>query len=59
MGAITITILGNGGCLNTGLPYNAFVFNDTLLVEAPPDIMLSLQTVGVALDEIDTIFISH
>lgn len=38
MKPITITILGNGGGLNQGLPYNAFLINENLLVEAPPDV---------------------
>jgi hypothetical protein len=59
MTPITITILGNGGCLNQGLPYNAFLLNETLLVEAPPDVMLSLKTLQRDVDLIDTIFISH
>jgi ribonuclease BN (tRNA processing enzyme) len=59
MGTLHITILGNGGCLNKGLPYNAFVLNDSLLVETPPDIMLSLQTVRKKIDTIDAIYISH
>jgi phosphoribosyl 1,2-cyclic phosphodiesterase len=56
---LTLTIIGNGGCLNAGLPYNAFLLNDHILVEAPPDIMLSLNTLHLALQPIDTIFISH
>jgi len=56
---LKMTIVGNGGCLNTGLPYNAFLLNDHILVEAPPDIMLSLNTLHIDLEPIDTIFISH
>jgi len=56
---LNITILGNGGCLNTGLPYNAFLLGENFLVESPPDIMLSLNQLKCDLDPIDTIFVSH
>ena len=59
MERLTIKILGNGGCLNNGLPYNASILNGHFLIEAPPDIMLSLQTSHIAYEKIDTIFISH
>ena len=59
MGHLRVRILGNGGCLNNGLPYNAFVVNTSTLVEAPPDIMLSLNRAGLAVDDIDTVYISH
>ena len=32
-----LTILGNGGGISDGLPYNAFVLDGRLLVEVPPD----------------------
>jgi len=54
-----IKILGNGGALNNGLPYNAFAIGRTLLCEAPPDIMPSIQRQGLDLAAIDTIYISH
>ena len=54
-----IKILGNGGGINDGLPYNAFIVNDTLLCETPPDIMLSLHKNAVSLSSIKTIYISH
>jgi hypothetical protein len=56
---VNIRILGNGGAVNDGLPYNAFIINDTLLSEAPPDIMLSLRRNGVEPSSIRTIYISH
>ena len=43
MNEIKIKILGNGGCLNKGLPYNSFIINDNFIFESPPDIMLSLH----------------
>jgi len=56
---LKITILGNGGCINDGLPYNSFLVNGNFLIETPPDIMLSLKTLDQDIDLIDTIFISH
>ncbi len=59
MGKLQVKILGNGGCLNNGLPHNACLINGHLLVEAPPDIMVSLQRHHVDFKKIDAIFISH
>ncbi len=33
----------DGGALNDGLPYYSFMINNTILVETPPDIKISLQ----------------
>jgi len=57
--ALEILILGNGGAINDGLPYNAFVINGSLLCEAPPDIMLSINKNSIELSSIKTIYISH
>ncbi len=54
-----IKILGNGGAINDGLPYNAFIINQTLLCEMPPDIMLSLNQNNIEISSINTIYISH
>jgi ribonuclease BN (tRNA processing enzyme) len=54
-----IKILGNGGAISNGLPYNAFVINQTLLCETPPDIMPSLHRNGIEISSIKTIYISH
>lgn len=56
---LEIKILGNGGAINDGLPYNAFVINGNLLCEAPPDIMPSIHKNLIELSSIDTIYISH
>ncbi|CAB5105109.1 Ribonuclease Z (EC [Olavius algarvensis associated proteobacterium Delta 3] len=56
---MNIKILGNGGAINDGLPYNSFVINETLLCETPPDIMLSLHRNSIDLASIHTIYISH
>lgn len=54
-----IKILGNGGAINDGLPYNAFMVENTMLVETPPDIMNSLFRENVAVTDIRIIYISH
>lgn len=54
-----LTILGNGGAINDGLPYNAFLIDDVLLCETPPDIMLSLARHSVDLSRLHAIYISH
>lgn len=54
-----IKILGNGGALNDGLPYNSFMVDDYLLAEAPPDIMNSLFREKTDLSKIRIIYISH
>lgn len=56
---MNIKILGNGGTINDGLSYNAFVINGTLLCETPPDIMLSIHKNSIKLSSIKTIYISH
>ena len=54
-----IKILGNGGALNEGLPYNSFVINHSLLCETPPDIMFSINRNVIDISTIKTIYISH
>ena len=54
-----ILILGNGGAVSDGLPYNGFLINRSILVEAPPDIMPSLRRSAIDPQSINTIFISH
>ncbi|HSV97976.1 MAG TPA: MBL fold metallo-hydrolase [Spirochaetota bacterium] len=54
-----LTILGNGGGISDGLPYNAFLVDDRLLAETPPDIMSSLFRERIKLGSIRNIFISH
>ena len=39
---MNIRMLGTGGAINNGLPYNSFIINEDLLIETPPDIMISL-----------------
>ncbi|NLA74980.1 MAG: MBL fold metallo-hydrolase [Deltaproteobacteria bacterium] len=54
-----IKILGTGGAINDGLPYNSFIVDNCLLVETPPDIMNSLYREGIDRRNISTIYISH
>ena len=56
---MNVTILGNGGALNEGLDYNAFLIGASCLCEVPPDIMRTLHRAKADLSLIDTIFISH
>ncbi len=54
-----IKILGNGGAVNSGLPYNSFLIDGTTLVETPPDVMLSLHRERIDIISINEIVISH
>jgi len=57
--SLKIKVLGNGAAINDGLPYNAFVINETLLCETPPDIMLSINKHSIEVSSIKVIYISH
>ena len=54
-----IHVLGNGGALNNGLPYNSFLINNQTLIETPPDIMLSINREKIDTRKITEIYISH
>jgi len=54
-----IHILGNGGALNDGIPYNSFLIDNFFLCETPPDITLSLFRDKIILENIEYIYISH
>lgn len=54
-----IKILGNGGAINDGLPFNSFMVDEFFLAETPPDIMNSLFREKVNLTEIRNIYLSH
>jgi ribonuclease BN (tRNA processing enzyme) len=54
-----LQVLGNGGFLNQGIPYNALLLGNDFLIEAPPDIMVSLRTQGIPFSKIRRIYISH
>lgn len=59
MDTLRIKILGNGGCLNNGLAYHAFLLNGEFLIEAPPDIMLSLNRLSIDISAFSALYISH
>ncbi len=59
MGTLNVKVLGTGGAVNDGLPYISMLINDHFLLEAPPDVMLSLQTQNVDYEKIDQLYISH
>jgi len=54
-----IRILGNGGAINDGLPYNSFMIDEFFLAETPPDIMASLFREKTDLSKLQIIYISH
>ncbi len=54
-----IKILGNGGALNDGLPYNSYTIDEKILIETPPDIMVSLHRENIDIYSLEAIYISH
>ncbi len=54
-----VIILGNGGAISNGLPYNSFIIDEKFLVETPPDIMNSIFREGISIEKIESIYISH
>lgn len=56
---MTVQIIGNGGFVNNGLPYNCMLLGQDFLVEAPPDIMPSLKNNDVSFHRLKRIYISH
>lgn len=56
---MVIEILGNGGAICDGLPYNSFILDYEILVEVPPDIIQSLFKQNIAISKISSIFVSH
>lgn len=54
-----ILVLGAGGFDNEGLPFNSFLVDGHLLVDCPPDILVSLGREGLSASAIDSVFISH
>ncbi len=54
-----VTVLGNGGFYNEGLPYNALAIDARVLVETPPDILQSTARQGMHPSQFDTVFVSH
>jgi ribonuclease BN (tRNA processing enzyme) len=56
---VIVRIVGNGGFLNTGIPYNSLLLGTDFLVEAPPDIMISLHNQDIPIHRIKRIYLSH
>jgi ribonuclease BN (tRNA processing enzyme) len=56
---VRLKILGNGGFVSNGLAYNSFIINNVFLVEAPPDIMVSLRNQDMDIGDLRMIFLSH
>lgn len=54
-----IKILGVGGFANSGLPFNSYLIEGSVLVETPPDILQSLKREGISLDSLDAVVLSH
>ena len=54
-----IKFLGTGGFINRGIPYNSFLIDNVHLIEAPPDLMISLYNNGIHYHQFNNIFISH
>jgi ribonuclease Z len=54
-----VKIVGNGGALNDGLPFNSFLIDNSFLAETPPDITASLFREHYDFSQLKTIFISH
>jgi ribonuclease BN (tRNA processing enzyme) len=55
----SLTFLGTGNFGATAGYWNAFLIGRRILVETSPAVLRNLQLVGVGLNEIDVIFISH
>lgn len=55
----SLVVLGNGGMVNHLLPHNGLVISQFFLVDCPPDVVNSFQTVGRSTLDINTVFVSH
>ena len=60
MGNLSITFIGVGNAFASGCAcWNGFLVNHTILFEAPPQVLMSVQRAGVNPNDIDTVLISH
>jgi ribonuclease BN (tRNA processing enzyme) len=57
--ATALTFLGTGNFRATAGYWNAFLIGRRILVETSPAVLRNLQLVGVDLNEVDVVFISH
>ena len=55
----SITFLGTGNYLASGRYWNSFVIDGTLLVEPSPTALPHLRRVGLAVADLDAVFVSH
>ena len=58
-GALDLLFLGSGNAFASGRYWSSFLLNSRYLFDASPIALPHLKQSGVALEEIDTIFISH
>lgn len=56
---LPVTFLGTGGFHATAGYWSSFLIGRRILVETSPSVLRNLRIAGVALDEIDVVFISH
>lgn len=54
-----LRILGIGGFGNPGLPFNTYLLDGHVLVDCPPDILQTLARHSIALEEVDTLILTH
>lgn len=59
-GNLDLTFIGTGNAFAPGgLCWNGFLVNRSVLFEAPPQALMSLNQLGISVDEIDTVVLSH
>ncbi|MBI2765139.1 MAG: MBL fold metallo-hydrolase [Chloroflexi bacterium] len=57
---LRFTFIGSGNAFSPGgLCCNGFVLDDRILLEAPPQALSSLNTVGIDANELDAVVLSH
>lgn len=60
MANLDLTFIGTGNAFAPGgLCWNGFLVNGSVLFEAPPQALMSLNRLGVGVDDIDTVVLSH
>ena len=57
---LNLTFIGSGNAFSAaGLCCNGFLVNDQFLFDAPPQALSSLNTVGAAINDLESVVISH
>ncbi|MCC7362900.1 MAG: MBL fold metallo-hydrolase [Dehalococcoidia bacterium] len=60
MGELALSLIGTGNAFAPGgLCWNGFVANGSVLFEAPPQALMALNRLGIGVDDIETVVISH